>query len=76
MNTYTATAPDGTEVSRKSNNPYAFAVLCQHPEGSSYAGSWAYGFTTRRELALKDYDKQIRLGYWSNVVIVDAKVGA
>lgn len=53
--TFVATAPDGSELTRKSSHEYRFSVLVGPSEGRPRWGAWC--FSSRRELALKQLAK-------------------
>jgi hypothetical protein len=72
--TYTATAPDGTEITRKSKTDYKHAVMAQDA-----SGKWFASFHTTIRLAWKQEAKDLEWldrGIWINVVLVSAKAAA
>lgn len=79
--TITATAPDGTKVTRTTANTYTHAVLVgpSRKEGSSKQGWGAWSFNGRLDIATKEYNKAQRA--WAGeadvvLVAVDAPAGA
>jgi len=70
--TYTATAPDGTEVIRKSKSKYTHAMMCQDAK----TGKWFASFHSSLRLTWKQEAKDLdwlNRGIWMNVVLVAVK---
>ena len=72
--TYTATAPDGTVITRNSKADYRFAVMCQNTNGK-----WVASFHTAIKHAWKQEAKDLiwmEQNAWISVVLVGTKVAA
>lgn len=71
---YTATAADGTTITRKSATAYRFAMMCQNAEGK-----WFASFHTTLKLTWKQEAKDLEWldrGIWINVQLVSVKAAA
>jgi hypothetical protein len=71
MNTYTAIAPNGQAVTRKTKNVYTHAVLVELVNGSYKASHFSSSLAGAEKMAADD----LRWYGWESV-IVEAKVAA
>lgn len=71
---YTATASDGTEITRKSATDYRYAMMCQNTDGK-----WFASFHTTLKLTWKQEAKDLEWldrGIWIKVELVSVKAAA